>query len=481
MAELALPPGATLVDSGAIQLPPGAKLVTGATQDKGFLRGLVDTVNPLPAIGNLIAGRNPDNGKLGGPVQGIENLVTGAIQAGKEQFHKAGQAVRGEGEFQGMTPLERGVSALGHGLAGVIPVIGPAAATAGDDIGGGKPGQGIGEAAGLIGSIAVPEMASHAVGAIPAASAEAGLRASSEAQYARVLAPTTKANKALTADVVPGLIDRGVTALTLKGLQKQAAAHISSIGAAIGDAWDNLPPDTVTKLEPIYDKLQSAIDDVHSVPDANGKMIPKGPEAERAIGNLTKLQQTLVDIAAPDPVTGDLTIPANKIRGVKQYFDDIAARAGRYSGTDLADQSMAEAHGLAADGIRKELASDHPDIAALNKEFSFWKNASQVVGDTIARKQGQSKPLGEQLARAGGFVKGGPLGAEAMGALTHAVRSPAWGTVSAVLKDNLADAIAAGNKASVEFYVRKIGQAGATAALSGPELQTALPATAPSQ
>lgn len=286
------------------------------------------------------------------------------------------------------------------------------------------------------------------------------LRTSAETGYSKVFAPTTKINKALTAKVVPELIDHRTIALSLKGLQSQAQAHIASVGSAIGDAWDNLPPGTTTELGPIYDHLQSAIDDTHSVPDASGKLVPKGPEAERAISNINKLQETLVDVSAPDPATGKLAIPSGTVRNLRQYFDDIAARAGRYGGKDLADQSAAEAHGLAADAIRSELAKDNPDIAALNKEYALWKNVNQVVSDTIARKTGQSTPLGVQIARAAGFAKGGPLGAEAMQYLTQIVRSPAWRTTSAVLKDRLADSIASGNGPQAEFYLNKIGGIG---------------------
>jgi hypothetical protein len=255
------------------------------------------------------------------------------------------------------------------------------------------------------------------------------------------------------------------------GLQAQTQAHIASVGQAIGDAWDNLPAGTATDFEPIYDRLQSAIDDVHSVPDSNGKPIPKGPEAERAISNISKLQQTLLDVAEPNPA-GGLQIPVDKVRQLRQYFDGIAAKAGRYTGKDLADASASEAHGLAADAIRENLASDHPDIAALNKEYSFWKGADQVVGDTIQRRQGQSVGLGRMLARGFGFAKGGVLGAEGMDLLTQAVRSPAWGTVSAVLKDRLADAIASGNGTTAQFYVQKIGKAAGLAAVTGQEQQS---------
>ena len=40
---------------------------------------------------------------------------------------------------------------------------------------------------------------------------------------------------------------------------------------------------------------------------------------------------------------------------------------------------------MAADAIRAELGKEFPNIAALNREFSFWKDVERVVGDTMAR------------------------------------------------------------------------------------------------
>jgi len=66
----------------------------------------------------------------------------------------------------------------------------------------------------------------------------------------------------------------------------------------------------------------------------------------------------------------------------------------------------------------------------------------KVVGDTITRRTGQAKPLGQKLGRcrraqlqlATGGIKGAVLGREAMQALEQATTSPAWATVSAVAK-----------------------------------------------
>jgi hypothetical protein len=191
---LPLPPGARLVSgpsvptSPSMALPPGAKLVSGsppasASGDKGFFSGLLNTINPIPAIENFVIGRNPDTGKIGGPIQGAENFVSDAFEAGKQQFLKARAAAFGEGEFQGMTPLERASETFGHGASALIPFAGPAAANAGDKIGNGQTGEGLGEAAGLVGSVLAPSVLAKgspaAVGAI-APAAEDALRSSAE-------------------------------------------------------------------------------------------------------------------------------------------------------------------------------------------------------------------------------------------------------------------------------------------------------------
>jgi hypothetical protein len=91
----------------------------------------------------------------------------------------------------------------------------------------------------------------------------------------------------------------------------------------------------------------------------------------------------------------------------------------------------------------------------------------KVVGNTITRRQGQAKPLGQKLAQAAGtatgYATGGTggavLGRQAMPAVEKAVTSPAWGTISAVTKDRLAQAIASGSTNTVIDIVTKLGAA----------------------
>jgi hypothetical protein len=140
--------------------------------------------------------------------------------------------------------------------------------------------------------------------------------------------------------------------------------------------------------------------------------------------------------------------------------------SGIVESTDEA-KATGKIHGMAADAIREELGQQFPSIDALNQEYSFWKNVDKVVSDTITRRTGQAKPLGQKLAQAAGtgagFVvgglKGAVLGREAMAAVEKATTSTAWGTVRAVMKDRLADAMAAGDTQAVIRLTSRIAAA----------------------
>jgi hypothetical protein len=84
----------------------------------------------------------------------ITNLVGNLIDAHKQEAQKTIAAYK-SGRYS---------EAAGHGLASVIPAIGPAAAKAGEDIGAGNTALGLGEGAGLLASVAAPSAVSKVVG-----------------------------------------------------------------------------------------------------------------------------------------------------------------------------------------------------------------------------------------------------------------------------------------------------------------------------
>lgn len=301
------------------------------------------------------------------------------------------------------------------------------------------------------------------------------LKDSAAGQYAQALlrGGGTKGNKLRTEDkLVPELIDRGVKAWTLKGLGNKAQAQIQTYGQAIDDAWRALPDGAAVPADDIMSKLTSIAEETHMIRNAAGELVPMGPQGATGVANINALKKTIADVSdqikiwdVENGVEKTMNvIPSGKLRQLRQYFDKVSADAGRFEGRNLADQSTAAAHSAAADGIREELAKAYPDIAKINKEYSFWKDLSKVVDDTIVRKTGHGPGLGATVmkgaAAAGGMASGGVpaavVGAQTMGMLQRAANSTAWRTVSAVQKDKLANAIARGHRGEAERLIRMI-------------------------
>ena len=261
--------------------------------------------------------------------------------------------------------------------------------------------------------------------------------------------------------MAPELAQRGTFALSKKGLQSKAFEQVQNVGQQIGDAYANLPAGSSVPLQSVLDSIDTATGDSLTVADANGNQIPMGGVAQQGMNHIQDLKDTLTAVAEKDP-NGNLVIPVDKVRKMRQFFDDVAARAGTYNGANLGDYTQASAHAMAADAIREELAKQFPDINTLNKEYKFWKDVHQVVSDTIKRKTGQSAPMGEQLASmaggAAGFTHAGPkgalFGAEATKYLVKLFRSPSWNTISGGTKAALADMIASGSTNGVVAFAR---------------------------
>jgi hypothetical protein len=83
------------------------------------------------------------------------------------------------------------------------------------------------------------------------------LRTSAEKTYTEALSPTTRVNKLKTEKVVPGLLDRRVTAFTQEGLQAKATPKVNEFGQRIEDAFDAIPDGTQRiNTRPIFEDLQ---------------------------------------------------------------------------------------------------------------------------------------------------------------------------------------------------------------------------------
>jgi hypothetical protein len=119
-----------------------------------FVGNLVNTVNPIPAIKQAVTD----------PVGFAKGI--GSAQMG--EFSKAREALAGQGEESGPLPM-RLLSAAGHGLAGALPIVGPMAAHAGEQIGSGDVAGGLGTATGLLAPFGAHAIVPRALEAIPSA------------------------------------------------------------------------------------------------------------------------------------------------------------------------------------------------------------------------------------------------------------------------------------------------------------------------
>lgn len=397
----------------------------------------------------LSAGKSIIRGTPVGKIARIaENAGKGAADQGK-------QAV-------GYVKAGRPSEAVGHGVAAALPMVGPMVANWAEQAGGEPSMPQVNQVG--------PQREQDVMGALGTATGDVGpalaaggavrgmpsvgdyLKESSTKSYSKALGPTTRANKAITTRIAPELAERGEISMSRKGIQSKAAGNVEAVGSQIGEAFDNLPPDASVPLNAVLDNLDATAQNSFTVQGVPG-VVPKGPLATTGIKNVQKLGDTLAAVAEKDPATGEMVVPVSRVRQLRQYFDKVAAKSGRYGVGNLADESMAEAHGMAADAIRNELAKQYPDIAALNKEYSFWKNVHSVASDTIDRTASQSVPIGQQIGSAvggaAGFTKGGPLGAAkgamAGKALVGVFKSPLWQTTSAVVKNKMANALAKGD------------------------------------
>jgi hypothetical protein len=341
-----------------------------------------------------------------------------------------------------------------HVVNYLIPLIGPAVDAAGDKAQEGKVAEGLGEATGVA---VMARGATKPQITIPGARAAAtALKESAKRSYLRALGPTTKPNKVLAERVVegrpgtPGLIERGTVAATRKGLQSKIHATVDDLGQQLEDMHAQLPPDTGLPMNQVLGAIDTSASRQFTIRNPQGVSLPTGPDAMRGINFTEQLKNYLRGHATQD-ASGNLTIPYQTLREFRQKWDALVAERNGYAGSSLVDNTRMNAYRSAASAIREQLNSATPDIAAINREFSFWKNAQDVIDATVLRSGSQATPMTEQMATAGaiggglahGLSKGVLYGAVARSAV-KLFRSTGWRTMSAVTKDRLANLLSSG-------------------------------------
>lgn len=410
-----------------------------------FLSGAAKNLNPIAALEGIYNAVTP---KVVGDAIGIPSVgPLGTAKAiGRSQLDQLSKAVDDAkaGRYSEM---------LGHGTAGVLPIVGPAAATAGERIASGDIAGGLGEGTGLIAPMVAGPLVRGSQAAVGRtvsavrgtdtgraaldAVAEMADRASTN-RIVDVAAPKVGPKKvALTnqlADVAPKIARADdLSALSREGLAVKVASKLEDARAALDDATDARLASQQVQTNPILAKLDEQIATLTAQPVQGSRPIPSttaaGPQARpigQAVepapmaGQIDTLRQIRSEVAQLGPVA-----PYEAIRRIRAAWDNVAKSKFLSSTAEDAVKSQGAATGAVkgTGALRDGLAAADPGTAAANANFSLYKTANDVLQATIESDRARPRVLRGVLSRAGGAMAGAEAGGVAgagMGALLGA-------------------------------------------------------------
>lgn len=412
--------------------------------------------------------------------RGIVNAVTSPMETAR---NIANSQLR-----QGQIAIERAKQgryseALGHGAAALLPVIGPAAAQAGEAIGSGDIAGGAGQATGLLAPFAAPA-AIGAVKNVARGGDVSGLgranlleRGAIQQVAEHTLAPGNPAYRPAAYSVAKELLKRGVKGDRLQLAEwgeNLMADSTGRIDQAIVDLGGEKAP---IKAKPVIDYLEDKIKEYQ----------PTGRTEPGYEGHVAELQARIDAIrdAASRPswvppgsqtpawaqkatVSPSATLPFDTFRRIRDLQYKKAEKGGAYAKRtgqmDLDATTQAAADTGAA--IRESFAGTSPDLASANADFHVGK----AVADVLDPLKGRPKSTSASSGVTGGAKVSAAVMAKAAGLsptatavfaavvpmLKDVMASPQWQLAKASQKYKLAQALRAGSVYDVRKVLQEI-------------------------
>lgn len=270
----------------------------------------------------------------------------------------------------------------------------------------------------------------------------------------KVLAPTTIATKAAAKKVLPRMVDEAPIALTRKGLLENVGTSLRGAGKALDEALQKVPTGTTLssgQIANVTGRLDALASSFMTKTASGGMAVVPGAEA--SVGFINGMKDF---IQQSDP-------SFESIRNIRKVLDGLVDKSGKFNMT-AAEGSEKEIQRFTADALRGELAKAAPDVAAANRDYSFYKGIQTVLEKTIERTTGQQGNLTRRILMAGGATAGSPYGiagaftgAAVMKALAQVADSTAWRTVSAATKSKIANLIATDQLGEASALITRIG------------------------
>jgi hypothetical protein len=414
-----------------------------------FLSNAGEMLNPITALQSLF-------GAIRHPIDTAGNIIGAQVDQGRQAIDNAKQG--------------RYVEAMGHTGAALLPVLGPAAAQAGEQIGSGDIAGGLGKTVGLLAPVAAPAVLRGArAAAQPALARAAGaLEASADADVTTALNPTRHRTKVKTARIAPEVRARGITG-SIEDVRALAKEQRGAVGQDVDRALSGSTADV--ELASVRKALDLEGAETHNLvtqPDGTTKRVVHDARKDAQIQKVRAILDEYGD-----------TMTTEQAVALRRTWDDVVARAGGFDekagnqfGVTLDDASEAGVKRPVVSALRKEIVKANPSLKAINQEFKFWADLDDVASATTSRQVGQKRNLTRQIMRGAGMVTAAGSGSGVTGAVLageFASRAEAlfastkWKLVSAQVKTKLADAIASGDR---DRIASALGQA--TAAANAP-------------
>jgi hypothetical protein len=276
------------------------------------------------------------------PLDSLALLLKAVGGAQVDQFRKAGDDLRAIGNEPTIGGKVAAQSrAVGHTLAGVVPIVGPAAAHAGEQIAEGDIRGGLGSAAGLLTGVLAPGAAAKVGVKVP------GLGATKNPVMAEAIAlgeregipidPATATGRTIMRRIQKRVGDTMGGSGVVEQFQRDQQTALSATGRRLAEKADPSGPSTPqTAGQAILDDVHGKISDLHGKANTAYDVV-RGAEADPA--NARTITRDIPDDAPTSFSMKARPSPDDIFRGV---LDD--ARQNGYTGsvTDLREKFLQE-------------------------------------------------------------------------------------------------------------------------------------------
>jgi hypothetical protein len=400
---------------------------------------------------------------------GLYNTVRHPVETGKailsqsaEQLSKAGEAAS-QGRY---------LEAVGH-TGGAIPIVGPLAAEAGEQIAQGDIAGGFGKATGMLVPFGVARgVAKAGVKAAPAAAAEA-LEAGAASRYADVMSPKSSAAKGqrmtAKAEKIAQEIakDTSNAAWSRQGLLDNFESRLQQAGVKLDDAADARNAGKPIDTKPVIDALRAKraelsaqpFDATHTRPEYRGRGartahldtefrtsgqsgiqaadvpphqrgyrtlddvgefanepqrvgVPLGKEVvpKHNRAQVAEIDAAIAEIEALGPMA-----PYEALRVIRASYDKPAQVKYSPAVTPdyLANQGVATGAADVAGVIRETLANADPVTAAANADYALARSARDITKAAQELEKARPRTGRQIMAKLTGSIIGGSEGGTA--------------------------------------------------------------------